>query len=69
MNSALYVRRFSLNLYAIITNVVISAGAWTLKDCPGHYSGKAILYTLQTCFIFFETTEKQRITVFKTTAD
>ena len=35
---------------------------------PGHYSGKAILYTLQACFIYFGTTEQQQITVVKATA-
>ena len=51
INSALYVRRFSLNLIRDLIGNQCSDLSWGLD-----------------CFIFFGTTEEQRITVVKATA-
>ena len=72
MNSALYVRRFSLNLIRdLIGNQCSDLGrvldSESLLDLVTTQARK-FCTRLQACFILFGTTEQQRITVVKATA-
>ena len=75
MNSALYVRMFSLNLIRDLIDNQCSDLGRALDSYLKSYltqsllgQGNSVHAAMQTCFIFFGTTEQQRITVVKATA-